>query len=220
MTPYIFAQRLALQLRREAPSAGSACYGSISQLQPLGDFKPSNVGNIANLVHQFPVAFPREARRQAHGVGVSVLRWITGFPHNAPAELGLHVLVDSPSDVVEEFGDRAAVVVQNVGVKPLVEVRQCEQRVLKGLWIAGCGESFLQLLGHSDGPQEVVLRDVPTHLQKAHPRDLECRLRVNCRQPDVDLCLLLKPVNELMSRVTELPHGIIHVEAGLLDDVP
>ena len=65
------------------------------------------------------------------GVGKSIHARVVPVPGNTSLELGLQILVDAPSDVVKKLCDRAAVIIENVGVKSFIEVISIEHCVIQ-----------------------------------------------------------------------------------------
>ena len=103
-------------------SPARACYALVPELQPFGDLESSHIGRLAHLVHKSPVALLGKVVLYSNGEGITVLRRVPPFSHNAASELGLQILVNAPPDVVEKLCDRTAVVVEDVRMEPLVEI--------------------------------------------------------------------------------------------------
>src|SRR6516225_11591208 len=99
-------------------------YGSVSELQPLGNLESPHEGRASNLIHELPIALLRERCLHLRRIRISILWRIAALPIDPPPKLRLEVLVYAPSNVIKELGDRAAVIVQDACVESFVEISQ------------------------------------------------------------------------------------------------
>jgi hypothetical protein len=97
---------------------------SVPQFEPLCNFEFTNVRRLTHLVHKLPITLFGELGVYTVWVRIPIVRRIAALPHDAFMKFRLNVFKDAPPDVVQKSSNRTGVVIKNVAVKSLIELRQ------------------------------------------------------------------------------------------------
>lgn len=120
---------LCQRISRLWTQSGSLYHGSEALFQEVADFETHHTRLRPDLVHEITVAFLCKGALYVVWEGIVVSGGITAFHDDAARnarKFGLKIYVDAPAKIVQELGNRAAMVKKHITVQPFVKIREDE----------------------------------------------------------------------------------------------
>ena len=91
--------------------------------------EPLHIGFPPHRIHQIPIAESSEVIRYVLGKSVGILDRVASILDLGPEILRTQVVVDSPANIVKQLGNDRRMVVEDVVMKPCIEVVENTQRL-------------------------------------------------------------------------------------------